>query len=105
MHEDPARRHAALAARLEGAEERRRHREIEPGVLAEIATVFSAQGVSVEALTQSAGTIGADGTDATATLVIGTHEATEAALAATVTALSTNQVVRSVVSVLRVEGL
>jgi homoserine dehydrogenase len=74
----------------------------EPGVLAAIASLFSAHGVSVETLTQSAGS--AD-SGATATLVIGTHEATEAALAATVTTLETNEVVRSVVSVLRVEGL
>jgi homoserine dehydrogenase len=75
----------------------------EPGVLAAIASLFSEHSVSVEALTQSVA--GASDPDATATLVVGTHEATEAALAATVTALSTNQVVRSVVSVLRVEGL
>ena len=77
----------------------------EPGVLAAIAGVFSEHGVSVEALTQSAGTVGATGADATATLVIGTHEATEAALASTVSALGANTVVRQVVSVLRVEGL
>jgi homoserine dehydrogenase len=71
-------------------------------VLATIASLFSEHGVSVEALTQSAGTSDAD---ATATLVIGTHEATEAALAATVSALEGNEVVRSVVSVMRVEGL
>jgi homoserine dehydrogenase len=82
----------------------------QPGVLAAIATLFSEHNVSVETLTQSAGVedeslTGTDGSRATATLVIGTHEATEAALAATVTALKTNEVVRSVVSVLRVEGL
>ncbi|MCU1469066.1 MAG: homoserine dehydrogenase [Glaciihabitans sp.] len=77
--------------------------EDQPGVLAVIATLFSAHNVSVETLTQSAA--GSGDAPATATLVIGTHEATEAALAATVTALETNQVVRSVVSVLRVEGL
>jgi len=80
----------------------------QPGVLAAIATLFSEHTVSVETLTQSAAAGSESGSgepDATATLVIGTHEATEAALAATVTALSTNQVVRSVVSVLRVEGL
>src|SRR6195952_298360 len=75
----------------------------EPGVLARIASVFSEHSVSVETLTQS--TAGTIDPHATATLVIGTHEATEAALAATVTALSTNNVVRAVVSVLRVEGL
>ncbi|HEX4442680.1 MAG TPA: homoserine dehydrogenase [Galbitalea sp.] len=74
----------------------------EPGVLAAIASLFSEHGVSVETLTQSAGTSDAQ---ATATLVIGTHEATEEALAATVAALGGNEVVRSVVSVLRVEGL
>jgi homoserine dehydrogenase len=75
-----------------------------PGVLAAIASVFSEHGVSVEALTQSAG-LGASDPDATATLVIGTHEATEEALASTVAALEANEVVRAVVSVLRVEGL
>ncbi|MDQ1528450.1 MAG: homoserine dehydrogenase [Actinomycetota bacterium] len=80
----------------------------QPGVLAAIATLFSEHTVSVETLTQSAAAGSESGSgepDATATLVIGTHEATEAALAATVTALSINQVVCSVVSVLRVEGL
>ncbi len=75
----------------------------QPGVLAAIAGLTSEHGVSVETLTQSAA--GSGDALATATLVIGTHEATEAALAATVNALRTNQVVRSVVSVLRVEGL
>ena len=75
-----------------------------PGVLAAIATLFSEHGVSVEALTQSAG-LGTSDPDATATLVIGTHEATEEALAATVASLTGNEVVRTVVSVLRVEGL
>jgi homoserine dehydrogenase len=40
----------------------------------------------------------------TATLVIGTHEAPEAALAATVQALAASDVVSSIASVLRVEG-
>jgi homoserine dehydrogenase len=77
----------------------------EPGVLAAIASLFSEHGVSVEALSQSAGSVGPNGADATATLVIGTHEATEAALASTVTALDAHDFVREVVSVLRVEGL
>jgi homoserine dehydrogenase len=76
-----------------------------PGVLAAIASLFSQHGVSVEALTQSASVVGPVDADATATLVIGTHEATEEALAATVAALEGNEVVRSVVSVMRVEGL
>ena len=76
----------------------------EPGVLATIAGLFSDHHVSVEAVSQSV----RDGVDAsrpTATLVIVTHEANEASLAATVTALKANSFVASVVSVLRVEGL
>jgi homoserine dehydrogenase len=78
----------------------------QPGVLAAIASLFSEQGVSVEAVTQSVA-LAAGSSDArtTATLVIGTHEASEAALAATVAALKTSSVVSAVVSVLRVEGL
>jgi len=76
----------------------------EPGVLATIATLFSDHSVSVEAVSQSVSS--GTGDDApTATLVIVTHRATEASLSATVEALTTNSVVSSVVSVLRVEGL
>ncbi|MEO8263035.1 MAG: homoserine dehydrogenase, partial [Pseudolysinimonas sp.] len=46
-----------------------------------------------------------DGPAPTATLVIGTHEATESALAATVASLEANESVAEVTSVLRVEGL
>jgi homoserine dehydrogenase len=74
-----------------------------PGVLAEIASSFAAHGVSVESVEQKV--MGTDGATPTATLVVGTHEATEADLAATVTALAASQVVERVVSVLRVEGL
>ncbi len=73
-----------------------------PGVLAAIATLFAEHGVSVEAVQQDARP---DGASPTATLVIGTHEATEAALAATVSALESTDVVNAVSSVLRVEGL
>jgi len=83
-----------------------------PGVLAEIASVFSTHEVSVEAVPQSVATepehVHEAGTEApapTATLVIGTHEATEAALADTVAALKASEVVAEVTSVLRVEGL
>jgi homoserine dehydrogenase len=75
-----------------------------PGVLARIASVFADHSVSVEAVSQSVGT-GVDGPNPTATLVIVTHEATEASLRTTVEALSSSDVVSSVVSVLRVEGL
>ncbi|SDS35134.1 homoserine dehydrogenase [Microterricola viridarii] len=71
----------------------------EPGVLAAIANVFAENGVSVELVEQSI-----QGDAGTATLVIGTHQAPEAALAATVDALSSNSVVTSVASVIRVEG-
>ena len=61
-------------------------------------------GVSVEAVSQSVSD-GKSGSLPTATLVIVTHEATESSLASTVAALGSNDVVSSVVSVLRVEGL
>ncbi len=76
----------------------------QPGVLAAIANVFRDNGVSVETLTQTAGSDPSDGAPQ-ATLVIGTHEATESSLAATVVALAEIPVIESVVSVLRVEGL
>lgn len=87
----------------------------EPGVLASIATIFSEHGVSIETVAQSV----ADQEDADAaaklgggarpapgaTLVIGTHEASDGDLAATVAAIAAADVVSSVTSVLRVEGL
>ena len=89
----------------------------QPGVLAAIAGMFSDHGVSVEAVAQSIGAVavavvgdeaapaGTDHPQPTATLVIGTHEAFEADLAATVAALTSSDAVSAVVSVLRVEGL
>jgi homoserine dehydrogenase len=74
-----------------------------PGVLADIASLFATHGVSVESVEQKA--VGTDGTTATATLVIGTHEASESDLAATVAALESSPVVERVVGVLRMEGL
>lgn len=76
----------------------------QPGVLAEIADLFREHGVSVETLVQSVASA-RDSAAPTATLVIGTHEASESSLAATVTSLAATPVVESVVSVLRVEGL
>jgi homoserine dehydrogenase len=75
----------------------------EPGVLATIAGVFAEHGVSVETVEQSVATA-SPGEEATAILVIGTHGAREAALAATVAHLAANRVVARVASVLRVEG-
>ena len=74
-----------------------------PGVLADVASLFAAHGVSVETVEQKA--IGTDAQSSSATLVIGTHEAAEADLAATVDALAASAVVERVVGVLRVEGL
>lgn len=71
-----------------------------PGVLAQVATVLAEHGVSIEAVRQSSGEA-----EAVARLVITTHEATEAALSATVAAIAEHDAVREVVSVLRVEGV
>jgi len=76
----------------------------EPGVLATIATLFNEHGVSVENVAQSVAS-GEGSASPTASLVIGTHSATESSLASTVEALAASTVVSSVESVLRVEGL
>jgi len=76
----------------------------QPGVLAAVATLFSAHRVSVETLEQSVRTASQGDGAATATLVIGTHKASESDLSATVAALEASDVVSSVTSVLRVEG-
>ncbi len=75
----------------------------EPGVLANIASVFSEAGVSVETLTQQAPSH-PDSGDGLATLVIHTHKAPEANLAATVANLASSSVVAEVSGVVRVEG-
>jgi len=67
------------------------------GVLAAVATVFSAHDVSIQAVRQSG-----HGDDAS--LVIVTHAASDAALSATVEHLRTLDIVRDVASVMRVEG-
>jgi len=77
----------------------------QPGVLSRIAALFSEHGVSVETLSQSVRSTGEDGAAATATLVVGTHEASEADLSATVDGLTHSDDVSCVTSVLRVEGL
>ena len=79
----------------------------EPGVLAAIAAVFLEHGVSVETLEQTVPETepGSEPSAAAATLVIGTHRAAEADLAATVAALTSSSVVHRIASVLRVEGL
>lgn len=74
-----------------------------PGVLAQVATVLAEHGVSIEAVRQTTHPAERD-RPAVARLVITTHEAPEAALAATVAAIAEHEAVRAVVSVLRVEG-
>lgn len=69
----------------------------EPGVLAAIAQVFSAQDVSIQAVRQQ-------GAGDHANLIIRTHPATDADLSKTVDALRAMSVVRDVVGVMRVEG-
>jgi homoserine dehydrogenase len=69
-----------------------------PGVLAAVAGVFASHGVSIETVRQrSHGSSDAE-------LVIVTHQALDGALSATVEALAAHDVVRSVLSVMRVEG-
>jgi homoserine dehydrogenase len=68
------------------------------GVLASVASVFARHGVSIATVHQSGRG------DDDAVLVIVTHGAADAALRATVTELRALDIVRSVTSVLRVEG-
>lgn len=72
----------------------------EPGVLAAIAGTLAQHGVSAASVEQSV----TDDAEGTANLVIGTHTAREADLAATVDALRASDVVTEVSSVLRLEG-
>jgi homoserine dehydrogenase len=71
----------------------------QPGVLASIAATFAEQGVSVETVEQSINP------RKTATLMVGTHEATEASLQSVVSALAASDAVESITSVIRVEGI
>ena len=69
-----------------------------PGVLAHVAQLFADHQVSIETVRQSGRGSGAE-------LIVMTHSATEASLSSTVDALKKSDVVKSVESVLRVEGL
>jgi len=71
--------------------------EDQAGVLAEVATAFGDNGVSIAQVWQ-------EGTRDSAQLVLITHRAREAALRATVDALASVDSIRSVASVLRVEA-
>ena len=73
----------------------------QPGVLAKIASLFAEHGVSIETVEQ--GVLGLS--LQTASLEIGTHLASDAALAGVVQALKSNDAVQAVSSFIRVEGL
>jgi homoserine dehydrogenase len=88
------------------------------GVLAAVASVFAEHDVSIATVKQEGGTKQGGGgtsggddqdhgaaTDGDATLVVVTHEAPDAALRATVEALTGLEAVRGVASILRVEDL
>jgi homoserine dehydrogenase len=77
-----------------------------PGVLATIAQRFAEHGVSIETVRQQQQPIRDQGTvsPGRAELVIVTHAATDAALAATVESLAELDVVEAVAGVMRVEG-
>ncbi|MDD1477122.1 homoserine dehydrogenase [Arthrobacter sp. H16F315] len=76
----------------------------QPGVLAKIARLFADHGVSIEIMRQTTHR-DADSNIESAELRIVTHRASEAALAATVEAAKGLDVINSVTSVLRVEGV
>ncbi|SFB72716.1 homoserine dehydrogenase [Nocardioides terrae] len=67
------------------------------GVLAAVATAFAEHDVSIQTVRQ-------EGRDADAQLVVVSHQATDAQLAATVEVLRGMDIVRDVTSVMRVEG-
>ncbi len=73
-----------------------------PGVLARVAEEFAAAGVSIERVNQQALPEQVAGKSGSAELVVVTHEAHDAALAATVDRLRRDEAVRDVTSVLRV---
>jgi homoserine dehydrogenase len=76
----------------------------QPGVLARIAQLFAEHGVSIEIMRQTIHKDSGSNVES-AELRIGTHRASEAALAATVEAVKGLDVINSVTSVLRVEGV
>ena len=93
--------YAQLAVRPMGDTVTRYHVSLDvtdrPGVLAQVATAFARHQVSIQTVRQ-------EGHQDDASLVIVTHRAPDAALAATVEDLRALEVVRDVTSVMRVEG-
>jgi homoserine dehydrogenase len=74
-----------------------------PGVLASVATEFGKREVSIAEVRQE-GVVDEGGQRCGARIVVVTHEATDAALSETVSALADLDVVQEVTSVLRLEG-
>jgi homoserine dehydrogenase len=70
-----------------------------PGVLAQVAGAFAQNAVSIETVRQAPEPV-----DGVAELIVATHTATEAALAATVETVGAQSGVLAVTSVLRIEG-
>ncbi|MET8118610.1 homoserine dehydrogenase [Micromonospora sp. NPDC005189] len=99
--------YADLAVRPMGEALTRYHVSLDvadrPGVLASVASVFARHDVSIATVRQGSAS-GPPDRDGDAELVIVTHVAPDAALAATVGELRGLDIVRSVTSVLRVEG-
>ncbi|WP_406041368.1 homoserine dehydrogenase [Micromonospora sp. NBC_00898] len=100
--------YADLAVRPMGEALTRYHISLDvadrPGVLEAVAGVFARHEVSIATVRQGPAGGGPAGRGSDAELVIVTHVAPDAALAATVRALRGLEIVRSVTSVLRVEG-
>lgn len=93
--------HAALPIRPMGQTPTRYHISLDvadlPGVLAQVAQVFAEHGVSIAAVRQR-------DRHSTASLVVVTHLAADAALQSTVDAIANLEAVHEIVSVMRVEG-
>nr|MDT0662874.1 homoserine dehydrogenase [Micromonospora sp. DSM 115978] len=100
--------YAALPVRPMGEAVTRYHISLDvadrAGVLATVANVFARHGVSIATVRQAGAGGGPAGRGDDAVLVIVTHAAPDAALATTVEELRTLDIVRSIASVLRVEG-
>ncbi|MFC8599899.1 MULTISPECIES: homoserine dehydrogenase [unclassified Isoptericola] len=75
-----------------------------PGVLAQVAQVLADHGVSIDTVRQAPNEPYVVGTEGTAALLLTTHAAREASLAATVAAVRRLDAVHEITSVLRVEG-
>jgi homoserine dehydrogenase len=101
--------YASLPVRPMGTVPTRYHVSLEvadrAGVLAAIAGEFARNGVSIAAVRQTGGAPDGDAEADPARLVVVTHRAPEASLAATVDVLGGLDIVRAVDSVLRVEDL